>query len=184
MEEKIEQHNTSWMKQQLEMHSFPLGKYEKGWNWCDLLCICLNKHYCTTNTTLYNHCICRFLHLRFRGEHVIILCSLVGHQRQHIKRYQLLSQGSCWPLHDFNPTLGLFSIVCIKQRGYGAALWAGGRSQAFNTERDYTACKNWGGKVIPNGTNDGALKSGMIPCLLSLHDSFSNYCWLCALNRL
>lgn len=34
----------------------------------------------------------------------------------------------------------LFSIVCIKQWGYRAALRVAGRSQAFNTERDYTPC--------------------------------------------
>lgn len=56
------------------------------------------------------------------------------------------AQGSRWPLHDFNLTPGLFSIVCLKQRGNWAALCASGRSQAFNTEQDYTACKNWGGK--------------------------------------
>lgn len=80
---------------------------------------------------------------------------------------------------------GLFSIVCIKQRGYGAALWAAGRSQAFNTELDYTACEKCGRKgflmvqmMLPRK------KSGIIPCLLSLHDSFSNYHWLWALSRL
>lgn len=39
-------------------------------------------------------------------------------------------------------------------------------------------------KEILNGTNDDALKCGIIPCILSLHDSFSNYYWFCALSRL
>lgn len=67
-------------------------------------------------------------------------------QAAHQWKHSCSSQGSRWHLHDFNLTPGLFSIVCLKQQGNWAALCASGRSQAFNTEQDYTACKNWGGK--------------------------------------
>lgn len=80
----------------------------------------------------------------------------------------------------------LFSIVSIKQQGYGAAARAAGRSRAFNTELDYSACEKCGRKgflmvqmMLPQ---NAGLYHVFYPCMTHLAITTDYVLWVASLN--